>query len=58
MEIVHHLPSQRYIKTHLPFDLLPNEILNGERSPKIVYVARNPKDVCVSYYHHKVLTGT
>ncbi|XP_035702454.1 luciferin sulfotransferase isoform X2 [Folsomia candida] len=56
MEIVHHLPSQRYIKTHLPFDLLPNEILNGERSPKIVYVARNPKDVCVSYYHHKVLT--
>jgi len=55
MEIVHRMPSQRYIKTHLPFNLLPQQIQAGKRSPKIVYVARNPKDVCVSYYHHKVM---
>jgi hypothetical protein len=56
MEIVHHMQSQRYIKTHLPFELLPREMKSGEKSPKVIYVARNPKDVCVSFYHHKVLT--
>lgn len=56
MEIVHHMQSTRYIKTHLPFNLLPQQIQNSEKTPKIIYVARNPKDVCVSYYHHKVLT--
>ncbi|ODN03779.1 Sulfotransferase family cytosolic 1B member 1 [Orchesella cincta] len=56
MEIVHHMPSTRYIKTHLPFNLLPRQMQTRERSPKIIYVARNPKDVCVSFYHHKVLT--
>jgi len=56
MEIVHHMPSTRYIKTHLPFNLLPHQIQAHERSPKIIYVARNPKDVCTSFYHHKVLT--
>jgi len=56
MEIVAHMPSTRYIKTHLPFNLLPKQIQNGEKRPKIVYVARNPKDVCVSFYHHRVMT--
>ncbi|CAL1273227.1 unnamed protein product [Larinioides sclopetarius] len=34
------------IKSHLPFRLIPfsNDI-------RYVYIARNPKDVCVSYYH-------
>lgn len=45
-------PSPRFIKTHLPYRLLPRQIRTGERKPRIVYVARNPKDTCVSYYHH------
>ncbi|XP_076677958.1 luciferin sulfotransferase isoform X2 [Andrena cerasifolii] len=44
--------SPRFIKTHLPFHLLPRQIRTGERKPRIIYVARNPKDTCVSYYHH------
>lgn len=56
MEIVHHMQSTRYIKTHLPHNLLPKQIQTCEKSPKVIYVARNPKDVCVSLYHHKVLT--
>ncbi|XP_060529473.1 luciferin sulfotransferase-like [Cylas formicarius] len=40
------------IKTHLPFHLLPLDIQSGRKNPKIIYVARNPKDTCVSYYHH------
>ncbi|KZC08591.1 PREDICTED: estrogen sulfotransferase, testis isoform-like [Dufourea novaeangliae] len=44
--------SPRFIKTHLPFRLLPRQLRTGERKPRIVYVARNPKDTCISYYHH------
>lgn len=34
------------IKSHLPFDLTPYN-----KHAKYIYVARNPFDVCVSYYH-------
>ncbi|RZB38923.1 Sulfotransfer 1 domain containing protein [Asbolus verrucosus] len=45
------LPNPRCVRTHLPFQLLPKEIQNGEKKPKIIYIARNPLDVCVSFYH-------
>jgi len=45
--------QQRLIKSHLPIHLLPPDILT---KCKVVYVARNPKDVVVSYYHHHKLT--
>ncbi|KAK8763456.1 hypothetical protein V5799_033942 [Amblyomma americanum] len=35
------------IKTHLPFSKLPYS-----EKVKYIYVARNPYDCCVSYYHH------
>ncbi|XP_044739336.1 luciferin sulfotransferase-like [Chrysoperla carnea] len=52
LEYVRKLPHPRYIKTHLPWDLLPKQIRTGERNPKIIYVYRNPKDTSVSYYYH------
>ena len=39
----------RLIKTHLPFELLPPNLLD---TAKVIYVSRNPKDTCVSWYHH------
>ena len=48
--------SQRFIKTHLPLKLMPRNI--KEVGAKVVYVARNPKDVAVSYYNfHKAFFG-
>ena len=41
-------PSPRVIKTHLPFEFLPPKLLD---TCKVIFVGRNPKDVCVSFYH-------
>ncbi|KAK7072736.1 Sulfotransferase, partial [Halocaridina rubra] len=43
------LPSPRTLKTHMPFSLLPPKLLD---TCKVIYLARNPRDVVVSYYHH------
>jgi len=44
--------KRRVIKTHLPFEFLPPNLLE---KCKVIYVARNPKDCAVSFYHHNVL---
>ncbi|CAA9998126.1 unnamed protein product [Nesidiocoris tenuis] len=48
-ELLGRVASPRHVKTHLPFSLLPPKLLD---TCKVFYVARNPKDVVVSYYHH------
>lgn len=48
-EVLQKASSPRYIKTHLPLSLLPPELLG---TAKVVYVARDPRDVAVSYYNH------
>lgn len=49
-------PSPRFIKTHLPLSLLPPSLLS---TAKVIYVARDPRDVAVSYYYlHKMVAKT
>lgn len=48
-ETLPHMQQQRFIKTHFPFSLLPPSVM--EQRSKVVYVARNPRDVIVSFYH-------
>ncbi|KAL7048756.1 hypothetical protein ACKWTF_003479 [Chironomus riparius] len=43
------MPSPRILKTHLPVQLLPDQVWT--KKPKIIYVSRDVKDVAVSNYH-------
>ncbi|XP_055376533.1 luciferin sulfotransferase [Condylostylus longicornis] len=50
VECVKNMPRPRFARSHLPSQLLPVQL--KEIKPKIVYTARNPKDLCVSFYHY------
>ncbi|KAK9884596.1 hypothetical protein WA026_007436 [Henosepilachna vigintioctopunctata] len=47
------MTERRFIKSHLPLSLLPKDLLSS--GCKVIYIARNPKDLAVSYYHHQRL---
>nr|XP_027804542.1 sulfotransferase 1A1-like [Marmota flaviventris]XP_027804543.1 sulfotransferase 1A1-like [Marmota flaviventris]XP_027804544.1 sulfotransferase 1A1-like [Marmota flaviventris] len=49
LETLKDTPSPRLLKTHLPPGLLPQSLL--DQKVKVIYVARNAKDVAVSYYN-------
>lgn len=44
--------SPRFFKTHLPISLLPPNLLD---TCKVVYIARDPRDVAVSFSYHTKL---
>ncbi|XP_007948385.1 sulfotransferase 1A1 [Orycteropus afer afer] len=49
MQTLEDTPAPRLLKTHLPLALIPQTLL--DHKVKVIYVARNAKDVAVSYYH-------
>ncbi|XP_038637012.1 sulfotransferase 4A1 isoform X1 [Scyliorhinus canicula] len=48
LDIIKELTSPRLIKSHLPYRFLPTDLHNGQS--KVICMARNPKDLVVSYY--------
>ena len=44
------LPSPRLMKSHLPYHLIPKADSKASEC-KYIYIARNPKDVAVSFYN-------
>ena len=50
-DIFKTLPSPRFMKTHLPYELWKDQL---EKYPhvRVIQNIRNPKDTLVSYYHH------
>ncbi|XP_042856926.1 sulfotransferase 1C4-like [Penaeus japonicus] len=55
LQLTAHTPDPRTIKTHLPFSLMTPDLLD---TAKVIYVARNPKDVVLSFLHHCRLIKT
>ncbi|XP_055692433.1 luciferin sulfotransferase-like isoform X1 [Lutzomyia longipalpis] len=45
------MTTKRYIKSHLPAHLLSRSLWYAKS--KVIYVARNPKDAAVSFFHHQ-----
>lgn len=43
-------PAPRLFKSHMPYDMALGGVPT-ENPCKYIYIARNPKDVCSSYYH-------
>ena len=46
---INTLPSPRILKTHLPYNIIPKSAKEDSKC-QYIYVARNPKDVAVSYF--------
>lgn len=54
VDFVDAMTERRFIKSHLPWHLLPEQLKNNSDA-KIVYTMRNPKDQVVSFYHYCLL---
>nr|XP_054764748.1 sulfotransferase 1B1-like [Lytechinus pictus] len=50
-KMLQNADSPRVITSHLPYRFLPEQM--DEKKPKIIYVARNPKDVFTSWFHFR-----
>ena len=56
MKMAEEMKSPRFLKTHLSYGMMPEQIM--QKKVKLIYVVRNPRDVCLSYCNHwKVLEG-
>jgi len=54
IEFLEAMPQRRLFTSHLPYPLMPPI---DNTTAKIVYVARNPKDVAISTYFHNQSKG-
>ncbi|XP_068230861.1 sulfotransferase 1C4-like [Palaemon carinicauda] len=49
LQLSEGISQPRTFKTHLPFSVFDPSLIDKS---KVIYLARHPKDVVVSYYHH------
>ena len=53
---IEEMKSPRCVGTHLQWNMLPDDIVNNIKHPKMICVLRESQDVCVSYYYHVKLS--
>ncbi|XP_003747650.1 sulfotransferase family cytosolic 1B member 1 [Galendromus occidentalis] len=46
-EVISSQPEPRIVTSHMYYDIIPKNT-----KAKYIYILRNPKDCCVSYFHH------
>jgi len=51
-DFINQHESPRVFKSHLHWSLLPEQLKNGTKKPRIISILRNPHDTFISYYHH------
>ncbi|XP_041479021.1 sulfotransferase 1C2-like [Lytechinus variegatus] len=51
VDLAEKMPSPRMLKSHCHSPFLPPGIRTDDPKAKVIYIARNPKDTAVSYYH-------
>ena len=51
IEDLDKMPSPRFFKSHSPYNMMAGGLPHTSPA-KYIYVARNPKDVAVSFYYH------
>ncbi|XP_073504831.1 sulfotransferase 1C1-like isoform X2 [Phyllobates terribilis] len=56
IDLLEVTPSPRLVKTHLPYELVPDSF--WKEKCKAIYVARNAKDNAVSYYFFDLMNKT
>ena len=49
-EQFNNIPSPRVLNTHFPFSMFQRDI--PTQKCKLIFVQRNPKNICVSFYNH------
>ena len=52
LEEMESMPSPRFFKSHLPYQLMPGGGDPANTKAKYIYVIRNPKDAAVSGFNH------
>ncbi|XP_077998706.1 sulfotransferase 1E1-like [Glandiceps talaboti] len=50
-EQIDAMPSPRLFRSHFPYEVMRPQTGFKERKVKVIYIARNPKDLCVSWYY-------
>jgi len=50
LKLAERISSPRIIKTHMSWQMLPDQLRTNKKA-KIIYVTRNPRDACVSFYN-------
>ena len=50
MASLEEISEPRFIKTHLHYQMLPESVFTS--GAKVLYVSRDARDVCVSFYHY------